>query len=115
MNVGFLGAPAVVPGPDGLTDAVEEAGPRRLRRARLPGGPRGAAITAGQQRPMLAVMACLPDGHVPCPASCEGQHGESPGVSVIVIRGERAIDPAEFRRRADARMALEAAERQGTE
>ena len=27
MNVGFLGAPAVVPGPDGLTDAVEEAGP----------------------------------------------------------------------------------------
>lgn len=33
----------------------------------------------------------------------------SRGVSVIVIRGEGAISPAEFRRRADARMALEVA------
>lgn len=39
MNVGFLGAPAVAPGPDGVTDAVEEAGPRRLGRARLPRDP----------------------------------------------------------------------------
>ena len=30
------------------------------------------------------------------------------GVSVIVIRGERAISPEEFRRNAEARMALEA-------
>jgi hypothetical protein len=29
------------------------------------------------------------------------------GISVIVIRGEGAISPAEFRRSAEARMALE--------
>jgi hypothetical protein len=37
----------------------------------------------------------------------DGVAGAS-GISVIVIRGEGAIDPAEFRRRADARMVLEA-------
>jgi hypothetical protein len=37
----------------------------------------------------------------------------SRGVSVIAIRGEWAIDPAEFRRNADARIALEARATEG--
>jgi hypothetical protein len=39
----------------------------------------------------------------------DGADDGARGISVIVIRGDGAIDPAEFRRRADARMALEVA------
>lgn len=39
--------------------------------------------------------------------SKDSQEGARSGVAVIVIRGEGAIDPAEFRRAVDARMALE--------
>jgi hypothetical protein len=47
-------------------------------------------------------------------AKLEGELGKegadgARGISVIVIRGHGAIDPAEFRRRADMRMALGAA------
>src|SRR4030095_396575 len=45
-RVGQRAPASTMPGPDGLADAVEEAGLRRLRRAGLPAGPRGAAITA---------------------------------------------------------------------
>jgi hypothetical protein len=44
----------------------------------------------------------------------EGADGPR-GVSVIVIRGEGAISPEEFRRSADARMALEARARRRTQ
>jgi len=40
--------------------------------------------------------------------SKDAQEGARQGVDVIVIRGEGAIDPAEFRRNAMARMAREA-------
>jgi len=39
VNVGFLGGRRVIKRTDGVTDAVEEAGPRRLGRARLPRDP----------------------------------------------------------------------------
>jgi hypothetical protein len=52
VEVRLLGAPAVVAGLDGVADAVEEAGLRRLRRAALLAHPRDAA--AGGQRRMVA-------------------------------------------------------------
>jgi hypothetical protein len=53
-------------------------------------------------------------------ARLEGELGKEAadgdrGISVIVIRGEGAISPEEFRRRADARMALEARARRRTQ
>jgi len=45
----------------------------------------------------------------------DAQVGARQGVDVIVIRGEGAIDPAEFRRATEARMAREAAARGRTE
>jgi hypothetical protein len=49
VDVRLLGAPAVLAGLDGLADAIEEAGLRRLRRAALLAHPRDAA-PGGQRR-----------------------------------------------------------------
>jgi len=43
VHVGFLSAPTVVAGLDGVADAIEQAGLRRLRRAALLAHPRDAA------------------------------------------------------------------------
>ena len=75
VDVRLLGAPAGAADLDGVADAVEEAGLRRLRRAAPLAHRRDAA--AGGQRRIVAQKACLPDGHVSCPG---GQHtGSAPG------------------------------------
>jgi len=52
VHVGFLSAPTVAAGLDGVADAIEQAGLRRLRRAAPLAHPRDAA--AGGQRRMVA-------------------------------------------------------------
>jgi hypothetical protein len=54
VDIGLLGASAVVAGLDGVADAVEEAGLRRLRRVALLAHPRDAATAASGQRRMVA-------------------------------------------------------------
>ena len=54
VDIGLLSASAVVAGLDGVADAVEEAGLRRLRRAALLGHRRDAATAVGWQRRMVA-------------------------------------------------------------
>jgi hypothetical protein len=84
-NRGLLGALAVVGGPGGLMDAIEDAELWRLGWASLPACPRGAAITAGQQRHVVAWRACLLDGHVSWPGSVGDRH-EGPQVANRIHR-----------------------------
>src|SRR5262245_37161180 len=62
VDIGFLGASAVVAGLDGVADPIEQAGVRGLRRTPLLAHPRDAA--ARGPRRMGASRGCLPDGHV---------------------------------------------------